>query len=86
MKKFEKERAMIDAKVEMADEEKQKLISELDAKQQEAQKEKQNQQKLLKKIKNMEDKLLHGTEAMEKAMKQEQKLLRTKAEIEERRR
>ena len=36
MKKFEKERAMIDAKVEMADEEKQKLISELDAKQQEA--------------------------------------------------
>jgi len=36
MKKFEKERAMIDAKVEIADEEKQKLIAELDAKQQDA--------------------------------------------------
>jgi hypothetical protein len=33
MKKFEKERAMIDAKVEIADEEKQKLLAELDGKQ-----------------------------------------------------
>jgi hypothetical protein len=32
-------------------------------------KEKSKQQKLLKRIKNMEEKLLHGTEAMEKAMK-----------------
>jgi hypothetical protein len=34
----------------------------------------------------MEDKLLHGTEAMQKAMRQEQKLLKSKAELEERRR
>ena len=34
----------------------------------------------------MEEKLLRGNEEMEKAMKQEQKLLKTKAELEERRR
>lgn len=50
------------------------------------QKEKSEQQKLLKKIENMEGKLLQGTEVMKKAMKQEQKLLKSKAELEERRR
>ena len=39
----------------------------------------------LKKIKNMEEKLLHGSEAMEKALKQEQDLLKTKSELEEKR-
>ena len=34
----------------------------------------------------MEEKLLRGNEEMEKAMKQEQKLLKSKAELEERRR
>jgi chromosome segregation ATPase len=34
----------------------------------------------------MEGKLLQGTEVMKKAMKQEQKLLQSKAELEERRR
>jgi len=34
----------------------------------------------------MEGKLLQGTEVMQKAMKQEQKLMKTKAEVEERRR
>ena len=33
----------------------------------------------------MEEKLLHGSEAMEKALKQEQDLLKTKSELEERR-
>lgn len=33
----------------------------------------------------MEEKLLHGSEAMEKAMKQEQDLLKTKQELEEKR-
>ena len=41
---------------------------------------------MLKKIENMGGKLLQGTEVMQKAMKQEQKLLKTKAEVEERRR
>ena len=34
----------------------------------------------------MEEKLLHGTEAMEKAMKQEQDLMKTRSELEEKRR
>jgi hypothetical protein len=34
----------------------------------------------------MEEKLLHGSEAMEKAMRQEQELLKNKAELEEKRR
>lgn len=34
----------------------------------------------------MEEKLLRGNEAMEKAMKQEQDLLKTKAELEDKRR
>jgi kinesin family protein 3/17 len=33
----------------------------------------------------MEEKLLHGSEAMEKALKQEQDLLKTRSELEQRR-
>ena len=44
-------------------------MNEIVAKEEKANKEKSKQQKLLKKIKNMEEKLLHGSEAMEKALK-----------------
>lgn len=40
----------------------------------------------MKKIKGMEEKLLRGSEAMEEAMKQEQELLKTKSELEAKRR
>jgi len=53
----------------MAEEEKSALLNELKAKEEKANKEKSKQFKLLKKIKNMEEKLLHGNEAMEKALK-----------------
>lgn len=69
----------------MAEEEKNALLTELKDKEERANKEKSKQQKLLKKIKNMEEKLLHGSEAMDKALKQEQDLLKTKSELEERR-
>lgn len=69
----------------MAEEEKNALLQELKDKEEKANMEKSKQQKLLKKIKNMEEKLLHGSEAMEKALKQEQDLLKTKSELEERR-
>ena len=55
----------------MAEEEKQKLLEELKQKEEVQNKEKSKQQRLLKKIKNMEGKLLQGNEAMEKAMRQE---------------
>lgn len=86
MKDFERQKASINAKVEIAEEDRQRLLAELESKNEAQQKEKAEQQKLVKRIKNMEDKLLHGTEAMQKAMRQEQKLLKSKAELEERRR
>lgn len=86
MKQFAKERAIIDAKVEIAEEDRKKLLEELEQKQVHAQQSKTDQQKLLRKIKNMEEKLLQGNEAMQKVMKQEQKLLKTTAMLEERRR
>lgn len=58
MKKFAKERQIIDAKVEIAEEDRKKLLEELEQKQAAAQADKSTQQKLLKKIKNMEEKLL----------------------------
>jgi len=85
-KEFEKQKARIAAKQEIAEEDRQRLLAELEDKNKVQQKEKSEQQKLLKKIENMEGKLLQGTEVMQKAMKQEQKLLKTKAEVEERRR
>ena len=53
----------------MAEEERMKFLEELKQREDQANKEKSKQQKLLKRIKNMEEKLLHGNEAMEKAMK-----------------
>lgn len=79
MKQFAKERAIIDAKVEIAEEDRRKLLEELEQKQNQAQQEKTKQTKILRKIKNMEEKLLQGNEAMQKIMKQEQKLLKTTA-------
>lgn len=69
IKQFAKERAIIDAKVEIHEEDRKKLLEELEQKQNQAQTEKSNQQKLLKKIKGMEEKLLQGNEAMQKVMK-----------------
>lgn len=69
MKDFERQKANINAKVEIAEEDRQRLLEELQSKNEVQQKEKAEQQKLVKRIKNMEDKLLHGTEAMQKAMK-----------------
>jgi len=40
----------------------------------------------LKKIKNMEEKILEGDKNMEKALRQEQKLIKATSELEQRRR
>jgi hypothetical protein len=69
MKDFEKQKQKISAKQEIAEEERQRLLADLDKQNQHQQKEKSDQQKLLKKIENMEGKLLQGTEVMKKAMK-----------------
>lgn len=71
MKDFEKQKALIGAKVDMVEEEKQRLLDELNVKNEAQQKEKSKQQKLLKKLKNMEEKIVMGNEQLEKAMRQE---------------
>lgn len=56
---------------EIDEEEKKKLMDELNKREEAQKKEKSKKSKLLKKIKGMEEKLVHGSEAMEQAMKQE---------------
>ncbi|CAI2386785.1 unnamed protein product [Moneuplotes crassus] len=96
-KKIEKEKALIKAKADeqrkkiieqknIAEEERQKLLDDLKKKEQDQEKSKTKQQKLLKRLKNMEEKVLIGNEVMNKAMKQEIELQKTKADVEERRR
>lgn len=58
MKQFAKERQIIDAKVEIAEEDRKKLLEELEQKTNNAQQEKSNAQKLLNRIKKMQEKLL----------------------------
>lgn len=96
-KKIEKEKLQIKAKAEeqrkkiieqknIAEGERQQLLDNLKKKEQEQEKAKTKQQKLLKRLKNMEEKVLQGDEVMNKAMKQEIELQKTKADVEERRR
>lgn len=69
----------------MAEEEKSQLLEQLKAREEKANKEKSKQSKLLQKIKTMEEKLLHGDKEREKIFKQEQDLLKTKSELENKR-
>ena len=64
-KKFDSEKQKIMLQTEMAEEDKKRLMDELSKKEEAQQKEKNKKSKLLKKIKGMEEKLLHGSEAME---------------------
>lgn len=85
-RQFEKEKKKIQQQAEMAEEDKKRLMDELQKKEEVQQKEKSKKSKLVKKIKGMEEKLLKGSEAMAKAMQQEQDLIKTKAALEDRRR
>ena len=96
-KKLEKEKLLIKTKAEeqrqkiieqknIAEDERQELLEALKKKEQDQEKSKSKQMKLLKRLKNMEEKVLKGNEVMNKAMKQEIELQKTKADVEERRR
>jgi kinesin family protein 3/17 len=81
--RHEEERKRIEDQKNLAEEEKKKLLEDL-KKQQEGQKEtKDNQSKLLKKLKKMEEKLLIGTKAMEQAMNQEKEFQKVRKELED---
>ena len=81
----EEERKRIEREKSLAEEEKQKIYEELQKQEQEKRKAKENQQKLIKKLKAMEDKLIQGSQMMEFAVRQEQELQRAQMEIEMRR-
>ena len=96
-KKLEKEKLLIKTKAEeqrqkiieqknIAEDERQELLEALKKKEQDQEKSKSKQMKLLKRLKNMEEKVLQGNEVMNKAMKQEIELQKTKSDVEERRR
>mmetsp|Transcript_27304 Transcript_27304/g.49100 ORF Transcript_27304/g.49100 Transcript_27304/m.49100 type:complete len:735 (-) Transcript_27304:187-2391(-) len=66
----------------IAEDEKQKLLSQLQERTEEEQKGKDNQKQLLRKLKTMENKLVKGHQIIETAIRQEQELQRAKAELE----
>lgn len=66
----------------IAEDEKQKLLKQLQERAEEEQKAKDNQQQLLRKLKTMENKLVKGSQFMEVAIRQEQELQRAKMELE----
>ena len=82
----EEERKAIEAAKNMAEEQKAKLLEDIEKKEEENRKAKEHQQKLLKKLKAMEEKLVTGSQMMEQAVRQEQELQRTQQELERRQR
>jgi kinesin family protein 3/17 len=80
--RHDEERKRIEDQKNLAEEEKKRLLEDL-RKEQEGQKEtKDNQSKLLKKLKKMEEKVLIGTKAMEQAMNQEKEFQKVRKELE----
>eukprot|EP00742_Colponemidia_sp_Colp-10_P004246 GILJ01004530.1.p1 GENE.GILJ01004530.1~~GILJ01004530.1.p1 ORF type:complete len:795 (-),score=178.48 GILJ01004530.1:126-2510(-) len=82
----EEERRKIEEAKNMAEEEKNRLLEELRQQEEEQEKARMAQQNMVVKLKSMEEKLLVGSQVMEKAMQQEKELMRAKMELEDRRR
>jgi kinesin family protein 3/17 len=80
--KAEIELKRISEAANIAEDEKQKLLQQLQERAEEEQKAKDNQQKLLRKLKTMENKLVKGSQIMETAIRQEQELQRATMELE----
>lgn len=68
------ERKQIEMQADMAIEEKKKLLGQIENKEEEHEKAMQQQRQLLKKLKNMEDKVLIGDKLMEEAQRQQVEL------------
>ena len=82
----EEERKAIEAAKNLAEEQKAVLLEDIQKKEEENRSAKEHQQKLLKKLKAMEEKLVTGSQMMEQAVRQEQELQRTQQELERRQR
>jgi kinesin family protein 3/17 len=81
----EKKRA-IEAQKNLAEDERLRLLEELSKKEERQRRAKENQQKLLRKLKAMEDQLNQGSQIMDQATRQEQELQMAKLQLDERRR
>lgn len=82
----EAERLQIEGQKQLAEEEKQKLLQELQERKQKREEESQAHGLMLQKLKAMEEKMLVGSQVMEKAMQQESELKKAEIEVQERKR
>jgi len=80
------ERRKIEEEKNLADEEKEKLLQDLQERRRKREAEQAAQGAMLQKLKAMEDTMLVGSQVMEKAMQQETELKRAALEVEERKR
>jgi len=82
----EEERRQIELQVNASEEDKKKLLDELQARKRQREEEAQAHGAMLQKLKGMEEKMLVGSQVMEKAMQQEAELKKAELEVEERKR
>ena len=83
--KAEEDRKKIEDQKNLAEAEKERLLEDLRKKEEVDKEVKENQSKLIKKLKKMEEKVLIGTKAMEQAMDQEKEFARVRQELDEKR-
>ena len=80
-KRAERERQEIENQANLKQEEKKRLLDELRAREEEEEKAKTKQQKMLKKLKKMEEKIMCGNQAMEVAKAQKKEYKKTQAQL-----
>jgi len=83
---MEEERRLIEEQKNLAAEEKTRLLEDLQERKKKREEESQAQGAMLSKLRQMEERMLVGSQVMEKAMQQEQELKRAEIEVEERKR
>eukprot|EP00397_Hematodinium_sp_SG-2012_P013103 GEMP01013296.1.p1 GENE.GEMP01013296.1~~GEMP01013296.1.p1 ORF type:complete len:730 (+),score=153.45 GEMP01013296.1:191-2380(+) len=84
--KLEKEKKKLAEQKDLADAEREELLGKLEEKQRAAEAQNAEQADMLSKLKAMEEKMLVGSQVMEKALAQEMELRRQQAELSERER
>uniref|UniRef100_A0A7S1SCL8 Kinesin-like protein n=1 Tax=Alexandrium catenella TaxID=2925 RepID=A0A7S1SCL8_ALECA len=80
------EKRKIEEDQRLAEEDKQKLLEELQERKSRKEEEEKAHEQMVQKLKAMEDKMLVGTQVMEKAMQQESELRKAQMDMEEKRR
>mmetsp|Transcript_37657 Transcript_37657/g.70406 ORF Transcript_37657/g.70406 Transcript_37657/m.70406 type:complete len:785 (-) Transcript_37657:95-2449(-) len=80
------QRRKIEEQIGIADEEKKKLLEDLQTRKNQREEEAQAHTAMLQKLKAMEEKMLVGREVMEKAVQQESELKRAEIEVQDRKR